>query len=195
MSSTTITERATDRPSRGAPAAPPPAVKYTQAELNVLHRVNPFVAAILRSRLHSLVSGALMLLTYTGRKSGRAHTIPVGYTQDGNDLLIFTYYPWWRNLRGSARVTLRLRGRTISGPAEVLEDPVAVAEQVERLVTLLGAKEAYRRAGVKLPNTPPPTREQVSQALEGTVVVRITPERADAVDAENGRGTARQRAA
>ena len=192
MSSIIASEQSTERPSHGASAAPPAAVRYTQGELNVLHAFNPVVAGILRSRLHSLLSRRLMLLTYTGRKSGRAYTIPVGYTQDGNDLVVFTYYPWWRNLRGSLPVTLRLQGQIARGRAEVVEDSVAVLAEVERLVTALGAKEAYGRAGIKLPTTPLPTREQLAQALAGTVLVRITPEHADAADVENGRDTARK---
>jgi hypothetical protein len=34
--------------------------------------------ALLRSPLHGLLSGMLMLLSYTGRKSGRTYTIPIG---------------------------------------------------------------------------------------------------------------------
>jgi hypothetical protein len=56
----------------------------------VLHFVNPFVAALFRSRLHGLVSSRLMLLTYTGQRSGRTYTIPVGYIRLGGDLLVFT---------------------------------------------------------------------------------------------------------
>ncbi len=77
MNSAIVAEQPTERPSPGASASLPPALKYTEAELNVLHAVNPLVAGILRSRVHSLLSGRLMLLTYTGRKSGRARTIPV----------------------------------------------------------------------------------------------------------------------
>ncbi len=70
MSPSLIAERPTELPpSRGSPAPPAArAPRYTRAELNVLHAVNPFVAALLRSPLHRLVSGGLMLLTYTGRR-------------------------------------------------------------------------------------------------------------------------------
>jgi hypothetical protein len=75
-------------------------------------------------------------------------------------------------------VTLHLQGRTVAGRAEVIEEPAAVLATVERLVAALGTKEAYRRAGLKLPATPPPKRDQIMKALEGTVVIRITPDAA-----------------
>jgi len=151
-------------------------VKYTEAELRVLHLFNPFVAALLRSPLHGLVSSRLMLLTYTGRKSGRTYTIPVGYTRLGGDLLVFTYYAWWRNLRGGGSVTLGLQGRTMIARAEVIEAPAHVVAEVERLIATLGAREAYTRVGIKLATTPLPTRDELARALAGIVVVRVTPE-------------------
>jgi hypothetical protein len=186
MNPTAITQRPTEAPPSPEPSAPPaplvppalPTARYTQAELNVLHAVNPFVCALLRSPLHRLVSGRLLLLTYTGRKSGRAHTIPLGYTRLGDDLLVFTHHAWWRNLRGGAPVTLRLDGRLAAGRAEVVDDPAAVLAEVERLVAALGAKEAYARAGVKLAAAPSPTRDEIAQALVGTVAIRVTPEAA-----------------
>jgi hypothetical protein len=122
------------------------------------------------------VSGQLLLLTYTGRTSGRAYTIPVGYTRIEGDLLVFTYYRWWRNLRRGAPVTLRLQGSTVAARAEVIEEPAAVLAEVARLVAALGAKEAFARAGVNVAATPSPGRDELETALAGTVVIRITPE-------------------
>jgi hypothetical protein len=45
---------------------------------------NLFVIGLLRSPLHRLADGSLLLLTYRGRQSGRRFTIPVMYAeQDG----------------------------------------------------------------------------------------------------------------
>ncbi len=94
--------------------------------------MNPLVRAILRSRLHGLLSGSLVLLSYTGRKSGRRITIPVTYAEDANGLVVFVGRPelkrWWRSLRGGAPVTVRLRGRERTAFAEaVTGDAEAVA--------------------------------------------------------------------
>ena len=54
----------------------------------VLSRLNPVIAALLRSPLHPLLSPGLVLVTVTGRHSGRRYTIPVGYQRDGDDLVV-----------------------------------------------------------------------------------------------------------
>lgn len=85
------------------------------------HLVNPVVVAVLRSPLHRLLSGALILITYRGRRTGRERTIPVMYAEDGDRLIVFVgdapAKQWWRNLRGGAPVEVRLRGARRSGLA------------------------------------------------------------------------------
>lgn len=93
--------------------------------LKVIRVFNPLVAAILRSPAHRLVSGALLLLTVTGRRSGRRFTFPVMYARDGADILVFVgmhaQKQWWRNLRGGAEVVARVRGDEAVWHAELLE--------------------------------------------------------------------------
>jgi hypothetical protein len=84
--------------------------------------VNPFVRRLIRSPLHRLVSGRLALITYTGRRSGRRYTIPVGYELAGRDVTITVAWAdrkvWWRNLTGAgAPVELVIRRRRRTGHA------------------------------------------------------------------------------
>ena len=93
---------------------------------------NVFVRALLRSPLHRLASGSLLLFTYTGRRTGKLHAIPVMYARDGERILVFAAWPerkrWWRNFDGSpAAVRLRERGRWTEGHAQVVRDPERVA--------------------------------------------------------------------
>ena len=50
--------------------------------------VNPVVRAVLRSPLHRLLGRSLLLLAYTGRRSGRSYVLPVVYARAGDDLVI-----------------------------------------------------------------------------------------------------------
>jgi hypothetical protein len=49
------------------------------APLWIFKVMNPIMKGVLRSPLRSLLDGTLMLLTYTGCKTGKQYTIPIGY--------------------------------------------------------------------------------------------------------------------
>src|SRR5690349_21731741 len=89
--------------------------------------VNHIMKFLLRSPLHGMVSKTILLITFTGRKSGKTYTTPVSYSQDDDQVIIFTHADWWKNLCSGAPVTLRLRGREVQGVAEpVAEDQQAI---------------------------------------------------------------------
>ena len=96
---------------------------------------NPLMKWLLRSRLHFFVSRYYMLITVTGRKSGKAYTIPVQYKQIANDVLVITSrnYIWWKNLLGGAEVKLRLRGVDVMGKASVSLNPDDIRDAFEKL--------------------------------------------------------------
>ncbi len=54
---------------------------------------NVFVIGLLRSPLHRLASGSLLLITHRGRRSGRRFTIPVMYAGREGTLTIFVGHP------------------------------------------------------------------------------------------------------
>src|SRR5688572_17870366 len=70
--------------------------------MRVLRSINPFVAAILRSPLHGLLSRRVLLLTFIGRTTGKVFTIPVGYMRERDTFTIVCSHAWWKNLRGGA---------------------------------------------------------------------------------------------
>jgi len=91
--------------------------------------VNTRVAALTTSpRWGRLVGRNLAMLTYTGRRSGRTFTIPVGYRQQGDEVTIGVSMPdaktWWRNFLGAgAPLSLRLAGADRTGHAVATRDP------------------------------------------------------------------------
>jgi hypothetical protein len=89
--------------------------------------VNVAVKAILRSPAHGLVSGRLIMLTVTGRRTGRKHSFPVAYDETPDGLTIGIDAPgakvWWRNLIDGGPVTVRLRGKVREGHAVAHGDP------------------------------------------------------------------------
>ena len=64
-----------------------------------------------------------MLLTFTGRKSGKEFTTPMRYVQEGETLrLQVVKSPWWKNLYEQATVRVLLRGKIRTGTAEVFPE-------------------------------------------------------------------------
>ncbi len=93
---------------------------------------DPLTAWLLRSPLHGLVSSSLMLVTVTGRKSGKLITTPTNYQRLGNTLWVISWRDrnWWRNLRRGADVRLLLAGKIVEGRGQVIEDEKAVAQSL-----------------------------------------------------------------
>ena len=94
--------------------------------------VNAIVIALLRSPAHRVLSGRLIVLSYTGRRTGRRHTIPVGYTEHPGHLVVMVGHPerkqWWRNLREPAPVRVLLRGTWCTASGVVTEgEPTTVS--------------------------------------------------------------------
>ena len=91
--------------------------------------VNTRVSALIASpRWGRLVGRNLAMLTYTGRRSGRSFTIPVGYRRHGDEVAIGVSMPeaktWWRNFLGDgAPLVLRLDGADRAGHAVARRDP------------------------------------------------------------------------
>ena len=83
---------------------------------------NAIVTTILRSPWHGIRSDRLLLLTFTGRKSGKEFTTPMRYVQEGEILRMKVVYPWWKNLVGEATVRVLLCGEMRTGTAEVLPE-------------------------------------------------------------------------
>ena len=136
--------------------------------------VNPIVKAILRSPLHRLFSKMLMVLTFTGRKSGRPYTIPVGYQVEsvpaGDTLIVFSHHNWWKNLRGGKPVTVRVQGKRYEGIATPRTDEEAVLQRVRTFVERHGA-ENLRRLGMTLDGEP--TDEALRRAAAGSVIIEV----------------------
>jgi deazaflavin-dependent oxidoreductase (nitroreductase family) len=133
---------------------------------------NPVARFFLASRLHALMSGRLVLLTFTGRRTGRAYTTPVSYVREGNTLLLPAGGGWWKNLRDGPRTRVRLRGTRRQAIPELITEPVAVAEVLRRMLAANPAISVF--TGVR----PGPDGRPDAEALDreqrrGFVVVRL----------------------
>jgi hypothetical protein len=71
------------------------------------HLLNPVLRVLLRSPAHQLLSGSVLLLEYSGRRSGRRYGLPVMYAATGDGFVVMAGQPagktWWRNFSGEPR--------------------------------------------------------------------------------------------
>lgn len=80
------------------------------------------VAAMKAPGVDKVAGGSMLMVTYTGRKSGKTFSLPVSYKQRGDELLIGVALPdkknWWRNFSGEGGpVTVTLHGTKRTGHA------------------------------------------------------------------------------
>jgi hypothetical protein len=137
---------------------------------------NPIIALLLRSPLHGLLSSGIMLVIYTGRKSGRTIAVPVNYVRDGEEEEVLwttslRKRSWWRTLRGGAPVTLRLRGRRRSATGTAIEDENGVADALIRY--LQQTPDFAKHFDVRLDDERNPLREDALQAAQKRVMIRF----------------------
>jgi deazaflavin-dependent oxidoreductase (nitroreductase family) len=141
--------------------------------MNLRKLYNPLMKWLLRSPLHGVISGLYLLITFTGRKSGRTYRTPVEYCREG-DAVFFLTAPervWWRNLKGGAPVTIRVRGRDLDGVA------TATHGDMDAFVTAMQVyfRKFPRRAGmfhIRLVDGEP-DRDDCAAVADKYVVVRI----------------------
>ncbi len=96
------------------------------------------------------LSGRLMLVSYTGRKTGKAYRQPVSYVQQGDTLLTPGGGKWKLNLQEGQPVRIRLRGRDILARPELIKDP----DEIERLLSVMTAANPSVSAFVGIPKGP-----------------------------------------
>ena len=111
---------------------------------------NPIIKGLLKSPLHFFVSKNMMLITYTGCKSGQAYTTPVNYIRDGKTLYTTSWKErtWWRNLRDGRPVTLWVQGKELSAIPEVIESNEDVADWLNTYFRIAPGMARYFEVGL-----------------------------------------------
>ena len=135
---------------------------------------NPIMIWILRSPFHKMLSGSIVLLTLTGRKSGRAIEVPVNYIRDGKTLWAVSdrQRVWWRNLTGGAALTVLLARKTKKARGEVILHDKEVVHALTEYFKLAPGLAKYFK--VKIDKEGNPDLTDLGAAARSRVVVKIT---------------------
>src|SRR6266498_4406534 len=149
----------------------PTTLERVMGALNVLPKF------ALRLPFQTPMSRRLILLSYTGRKTGRSYTIPVSYVEQGDALLIPGGGAWKKNLENGLAVRIWFRGKERRANPEVIRD----LDEVEELVAFMMAANPAVSRFIGVPKQPDgrPNREKLEQAVRGgfaLVQLQLDPE-------------------
>jgi F420H(2)-dependent quinone reductase len=116
----------------------------------IMRAVNVPMRAALSLPFATPLNANLMLIFYTGRKSGKAYRQPVSYVRDGDVLLTPGGGRWTLNLAGGQPIRIRLRGRAETARPELVTDPA----EVERLLGVITEKNPRAAGFIPIPRGP-----------------------------------------
>jgi hypothetical protein len=143
----------------------------------MLRAVNPALKFLLRTPLAGPARKQLMVLSFTGRKSGKQYSIPVSAHRIDNQLYSLAGAGWTKNFRGGRAAEVMLDGKTTKMSGELIVDPAVVSDLSHRLAEGYGVKTAQRMMGLAFREQRIPTVEEFKEAAEreGIVAVKLTP--------------------
>lgn len=124
-----------------------PDARQMRRRARIMRAVNVPMRAVLGLPVPTPLGGNLMLLSYTGRKSGKAYRQPVSYVRDGDVLLTPGGGRWTLNMTGRRPIRIRLRGRDVTAEPELVTDPA----EVEDLLGVIAAKNPRATRFIPIP--------------------------------------------
>ncbi len=107
----------------------------------LMRLINVPMRIALRLPFPTPLNKQLMLLSFTGRRSGKAYKQPVSYIPDDGTLLTPGGGKWKLNLREDTSIAVWLRGQKVMARPEFVRD----ADQVERSAEEDGGCQPTRR--------------------------------------------------
>jgi hypothetical protein len=143
----------------------------------VLRVVNPIMKLLLRTPFAGAARNQFMVLHFTGRKSGRAYSIPVSAHLIDGTLYAMAAATWKNNFREGAAAQVLHNGKTTTMRGELITDKALVADLSVRCAESYGVKRAERAMGLAFRDHQMPTRDQFAEAVDqlGLGAIRFTP--------------------
>ena len=142
----------------------------------LLRIVNPMLRSLLRTPLAGSARKQLMVLSFTGRKTGRPYSIPLSAHVIDNDLYALTGASWKQNFRGGAAAEVVYDGKTTAMRGELIRDRAIVSDLYLRCAQAYGVRRAQRMTGLKFRDQRIPTLDEFAEAVDRMhlAAVRLT---------------------
>lgn len=138
--------------------------------------INRVMRALLNSPLHGMLSGSLLVLYFTGAKSGRRRSTPLRYLRQDDAVICLTGREtgWWPNFRKPVPVELQLAGRRVAAIAHALPDDAERKEAaLRRMLAAYPSDAAYHGIAVRRGAAPSPEHFQRAVARDVLVVFTL----------------------
>jgi hypothetical protein len=142
------------------------------AHARIFRLLNPVMRFMLRRPLRPLRE-KLLLLSFSGRKSGKSFTVPLSYyeEQDGN-LLVPGGGAWKWNLAGGRPVQVMLRGEDRQAKPEMIREPSEVARLLPAMMAANPRVGSF--VGVPLGPDGKPDRQMLDHVMhDGFMLIRL----------------------
>ncbi len=101
----------------------------------LMRLINVPMRIALRLPFPTPLNKQLMLLSFTGRKSGKAYKQPVSYIPDDGTLLTPGGGKWKLNLREDTPITVWLRGHKVRAHPEFVREPAEVERLLKKMAS------------------------------------------------------------
>jgi hypothetical protein len=143
----------------------------------VLRVVNPILKLLLHTPFAGPARHQLMVVDFTGRKSGKHYSIPVTAHLIDGVLFAMTGSSWKANFRDGAAAQVLHDGKTTAMRGELITDKAHVADLYERCAESYGVKRAERVMGIGFRDHQMPTHDQFAEAVDelNLRAIRFTP--------------------
>lgn len=134
---------------------------------------NWFMSWLLRSPFHRLISGSILLITYTGRRSGSQFSAPLNYVRDGKTLWVTSVHErtWWRNFREEYPIQVLLEREEIGGYGQAITETEKLIKAFNEFFRL--SPSSARIFKVDLEDSGTPNQEDLERIITERVLVRI----------------------
>jgi hypothetical protein len=139
--------------------------------------VNPILKQVLRLPIAGPALHSLMVVSFTGRKSGRHYSLPLSAQLIDDILYVLTAAKWKYNFRDGATAQVLHDGKTKTMRGELIEDKAHVTDLYVRCAESYGATRAARSMGLAFPDDQMPTHDQFAEAVDELhlTAIRFTP--------------------
>lgn len=133
---------------------------------DVLRAIRPLANRLLRTPFAGSAGKHFMVLSFTGRKTGREYSIPISAHWIDDGLFVLTRMRWKFSFRNGAIARIYYDGEQMTMRGELVEDVATVADVVHRCAESYGLKRAQRVIGLKFREKRIPSLEEFAEAAE-----------------------------